>query len=82
MSQVLVFHFTASFSGSLQRRFYNLFEHLQGSFFAEIQGSYFEGLLEILSLLLSQVYKLSRENTQQENIRNIVFEKKKVMMGQ
>ena len=32
---------------------------------------------EILSLLLLQVYKLSRENTQPENMCDIVFEKTK-----
>ena len=31
---------------------------------------------EILSLLLFQVYKLTRENTQPNNMRDIIFEKK------
>ena len=34
-------------------------------------------MFEILSLLLFQVYKLSQENTQPENICDIVFEKTK-----
>ena len=38
---VLVFYFTTSFSGCLQRRFLNLVEHLHGSFFCESTVKYF-----------------------------------------
>ena len=38
-------------------------------------------MFEILSLLLFQVYKLSRENTQPENMRDVVFEKTKGRSG-
>ena len=37
---VLVFHFTVSFSGCLQRRFYNLVEHVQVRFFADILNAF------------------------------------------
>ena len=40
ISQVLVFHFTKTFSGCLQRRIEKLIEHLQWSFFSEILNGF------------------------------------------
>ena len=70
---VLVFHFTTSFSGCLQRRFLNLVEHLQGKLLTNLG-------FEILSPILVQVYKLSQENSQQETMCDI--KKTKGVMGQ
>ena len=86
-------YFTTSFSGCLQRRniFKGAFlrkylTHLSCWLFSKKKASslmfdlvvgVWLRVCEILGLLLFQVYKLSQENTQPENMCVIVFEKTK-----
>ena len=50
---VLIFYFTTSFSGCLQRRFLNLVEHLHGSFFRENTVKYFRKKSSAMDVRLS-----------------------------
>ena len=57
ISEVSVFHVTTPFSGCLDRRIYNLVEHLQWRFFAEILN-----FLGPLKMVLWEISQNSQEN--------------------